>query len=60
LPLTDVARAAPDDPVADILLRLTEGAGQRALVFSNGHLAGTITPSDVSRMVNRLSPSRSA
>lgn len=58
-PLTDVARAAPDDSVADLLPRLTGGAGQRALIFSNGHLAGIITPSDVSRMVNRLSPSRS-
>ena len=38
------------------LPRLTEGVGQRALVFSEGHLAGIITPSDASRMVDRLSP----
>jgi Zn-dependent protease/CBS domain-containing protein len=57
-PLTDVARAAPGDSVADIVPRLTECADRRALVFSNGHLAGIITPSDITRMVDRLSPAR--
>jgi Zn-dependent protease/CBS domain-containing protein len=55
-PLTDVARAAPGDSVADMLPHLTECADRRALVFSNGHLTGIITPSDITRMVNRLSP----
>lgn len=58
-PLTDVARAAPDDSVADILPHLTERADRRTLVFGNGHLAGIITPSDITRMVDRLSPARS-
>jgi Zn-dependent protease/CBS domain-containing protein len=58
-PLTDVATAAPDDSVADILPRLTGCADQRALVFSDGQLAGIITPSDITGMLHRLSPSRS-
>jgi hypothetical protein len=40
--------------VADILPRLTECADRRALVFSDGHLAGIITPSDITRMMDRL------
>lgn len=55
-PLADVATAAPEDSVADLLLpRLTECAGRRALVFSDGHLAGIITPSDITCMMDRLS-----
>ncbi len=42
------------DSVADILPRLTECADRRALVFSNGHLAGIIMPSDISQMIDRL------
>jgi Zn-dependent protease/CBS domain-containing protein len=53
-PLSDVATAAPDDSVADILPRLTECADERALVLTNGHLAGIITPSDITRMLDRL------
>jgi Zn-dependent protease/CBS domain-containing protein len=58
-PLTDIATATPDDSVADILPRLTECADRRALVFSNGHLAGIITPSDITWMIDRLGASRS-
>jgi Zn-dependent protease/CBS domain-containing protein len=53
-PLADVATATPQDSVADILPRLTECADRRALVFSNGHLAGIITPSDITRMIDNL------
>jgi hypothetical protein len=53
------ARAAPGDSVAGILPHLTECADRRALVFSNGHLTGIITPSDITRMMDRLSPGRS-
>ncbi len=54
-PLADVATAAPEDSVADLLPRLTECADRRALVFSDEHLAGVITPSDITRMMDRLS-----
>jgi len=53
-PLSDVATARPDDAVSDLLPRLTECADRRALVFSDGHLAGIISPSDVARMLQRL------
>ena len=53
-PLADVATAAPQDSVADLLPRLTECADRRALVFSDGHLAGIITPSDITGMIDRL------
>jgi Zn-dependent protease/CBS domain-containing protein len=53
-PRSDVVTVSPQDPVADILPRLTECADRRALVFSDGHLAGIITPSDITRMMDRL------
>jgi len=58
-PLADIAAASPDDSVADILPRLTECADRRALMFSDGHLAGIITPSDITRMIDRLGLLRS-
>jgi len=53
-PLSDIVTASPQDPVADILPRLAQCADRRALVFSGGHLAGIITPSDITRMIDRL------
>jgi CBS domain-containing protein len=58
-PLADIATASPQDPVADLLPRLTECADRRALVFRDGHLAGIITPSDITRMIDRLGLVRS-
>jgi Zn-dependent protease/CBS domain-containing protein len=58
-PLADVATAAPDDPVADLLPRLTACADRRALVFAGGRLAGIISPSDIARMLDRLRTSHS-
>jgi Zn-dependent protease/CBS domain-containing protein len=58
-PLADIATASPDDSVADILPRLTECGDQRALVFSDGHLTGIITPTDITRMIDRPDPVRS-
>jgi CBS-domain-containing membrane protein len=57
-PLADVATAAPDDSVADLLPRLTACADRRALVFSGGRLAGIVSPSDVARMLDRLRASQ--
>jgi CBS domain-containing protein len=53
-PLADVATAAPGDSVADLLPRLTACADRRALVFSDGRLAGVVSPSDIARMLDRL------
>ena len=54
-PLRDVARATPDEPVADVLPRLNECSERRALVFTDGHLAGIVSPTDISRALERLS-----
>jgi CBS domain-containing protein len=54
-PLADVARAAPDEPVADVLPRLNACSDNRALVFADGHLDGIVSPADISRALERLS-----
>jgi Zn-dependent protease/CBS domain-containing protein len=56
-PLPDVARATPDEPVADVLPRLNACSERRALVFTDGHLAGIVSPADISRALERLSRS---
>ena len=53
-PLAQVARATPDEPLADLLPRLNASPDNRALVFSDGHLTGIVSPADVSRAVERL------
>ncbi len=57
-PLAQVARATPDEPLADLLPRLNASPDNRALVFSDGHLTGIVSPADVSRAVERLAPAR--
>jgi Zn-dependent protease/CBS domain-containing protein len=54
-PLSEVARATPDEPVADVLPRLNACSEGRALVFTNGDLAGIVSPADISRALERLS-----
>jgi CBS domain-containing protein len=53
-PLPEVAAATPDEPVADVLTRLNACSEGRVLVFSDGHLAGIVSPDDVSRALERL------
>jgi CBS domain-containing protein len=53
-PLSEVAQATPDEPVADVLSRLNACSEGRALVFSDGHLTGIVSPTDVSRAVERI------
>lgn len=48
LPLDQVPVVGPDDPVADVLLRLQQGPG-RAFVVRDGELAGILSMSDVAR-----------
>jgi CBS domain-containing protein len=54
-PLSEVARATPDEPVADVLPRLNACSEGRALVFADGHLVGIVSPADMSRALERLS-----
>ncbi len=57
-PLADVARATPEEPVADLLPRLTACSDGRALVFDGGKLAGIVAPADISRALERISGNR--
>jgi Zn-dependent protease/predicted transcriptional regulator len=54
-PLSEVARATPDEPVADVLPRLNACSEGRALVFADGELVGIVSPTDISRALERLS-----
>ncbi len=54
-PLSEVARATPDEPAADVLPRLNACSDGRALVFTNSHLTGIVSPADMSRTLERLS-----
>jgi Zn-dependent protease/CBS domain-containing protein len=49
LPLSAVATGTPEEPVSELLMRVTREAGGRALVFDEGRLAGIVTPADVTR-----------
>jgi Zn-dependent protease/predicted transcriptional regulator len=53
--MDEVARATPDEPVSEVLPRLNECSEDRALVFADGHLAGIVTPADISRALQRIS-----
>jgi Zn-dependent protease/CBS domain-containing protein len=54
-PLDEVARAAPDEPISDVLPRLNGCSDGRALVFSDGHVTGIVSSADISRALQRLS-----
>jgi len=54
-PVSEVARATPDEPVADVLPRLNACSENRALVFDDNHLVGIVSPADISRALERLS-----
>jgi Zn-dependent protease/predicted transcriptional regulator len=43
----------PEEPLLDLLPRLNGCADGRALVVSDGHLIGIVSPSDISRAVER-------
>lgn len=57
-PLDEVAQARPDEPLSELLPRLTPQTGQRALVVDDGRLVGIVSPRDVTRELERrdLSP----
>ncbi|HEX7745183.1 MAG TPA: site-2 protease family protein [Micromonosporaceae bacterium] len=47
----DLVLAAPDEPLNDLLPRLSDCADGRALVVADGRLVGIVSPSDISRAV---------
>src|SRR5690349_4828626 len=54
-PLAEVAQATPDEPVADVLPRLTACSEGRVLLFDGGQLVGIVSSADLSRALDRLS-----
>ena len=58
-PLDSVSTARPADPITN-LLGISEGCSEgRTLVVENGRLVGIISPSDISRLVQRSLAGRS-
>jgi Zn-dependent protease/CBS domain-containing protein len=58
-PLESVSTARPSDPITN-LLGISEGCSEgRTLVVENGGLVGIISPSDISRLVQRSLAGRS-
>jgi Zn-dependent protease/CBS domain-containing protein len=52
VPLSEVPVGTPDEPIADLLLRMQGSADGRALVVDGtGHLVGIVSPSDIARFV---------
>jgi CBS-domain-containing membrane protein len=59
-PLDKVSTASPADPIIN-LLGVSEGCSEgRTLVVDSGRLVGIISPSDISRLVQRSLSGRSA
>jgi hypothetical protein len=59
-PMSDVPVAVPEEPIVDLLGRMTEATDGRALVLVDGQLVGLVSPTDISRTVSlaALRPSR--
>ncbi|MGV0644181.1 site-2 protease family protein [Mycolicibacterium sp. XJ2546] len=50
-PPQDIPSATPEEPLTDLLPRLSGCADGRALVYDQGRLVGIVSPSDISRAV---------
>jgi Zn-dependent protease/CBS domain-containing protein len=53
VPLGDQIAAAPDARMDQVMAKLDAGDGRRTLVVDDGEVVGIITPSDVTRWLNR-------
>ena len=51
-PMPEVPVAAPDEPIVDLLGRMSEATDGRALVLADGQLVGLVSPTDISRTVS--------
>jgi Zn-dependent protease/CBS domain-containing protein len=51
-PMSEVPVAAPDEPIVDLLGRMTEATDGRALVLADDRLVGLVSPTDISRTVS--------
>jgi CBS-domain-containing membrane protein len=53
-PMSEVVTAAPDEPLAHLLLRLETSPAHRALVLDQGKLVGIVPASDINRVLTWL------
>jgi Zn-dependent protease len=51
-PMSDVPVAAPEEPIVDLLGRMTDATDGRALVLADGQLVGLVSPTDISRTIS--------
>lgn len=59
-PPDEIVRCGPNDPLLRVIHRMNRSTDQRALVFDDGRLVGILSPSDVSRAVERANLTRAA
>jgi len=52
-PLDEVPVAGPDEPVPALMERVGRAADGRVLVLQDGHLVGIVSPSDLTRLIER-------
>src|SRR5690606_28797666 len=52
-PADELVLASPDEPLTDLLSRLTDCTDGRALVVTDDRLVGIVSPSDISRAAQR-------
>ncbi len=52
-PIDQVPSALPDEPLLDLVQRMAGSTDRRALVFDAGQLVGIVTPTDLSRALER-------
>jgi Zn-dependent protease/CBS domain-containing protein len=57
---SDLTITSPDEPLTELLPRLSQCADGRALVVTDGHLVGIVSPSDVNRAMLRGTTRRPA
>lgn len=48
-PREDLVTVSPDEPLADLLGRVSAGEDRRALVLEGGQLVGIVSPADITR-----------
>ncbi|MGM0818651.1 MAG: site-2 protease family protein [Actinomycetota bacterium] len=53
VPIAEVPQVAPDTPLEEASSQLSPLSGGRALVFDDGELVGILSPSDLSRAIER-------
>lgn len=59
IPIEDIPTPHPDDPLARVLPALDSSPAHRALAVENGRVVGTVTSSDISRVISWLASSSS-